>query len=90
MGYWDSDINQEASDKSFAYGIRITHDNIEAGKTYDQIRTFLMEEKHFENDTIDRIFEIVRKKRRDMVDGEKPVQEDAWAISVLRCVPFSS
>ena len=79
MGYWGTELEKEASDKSFSYGIRITHDGIEGGKTYDAIKSFLMDEKHFEAETIGRMFEIVKKKRRDMVDsgGGDQQEEDA-------------
>ena len=71
--YWDLEdysLIKESSDKSFAYGIGLTHDRIESGDSYSSIRSFLKNEKNFSDATIDQIFEMVKKTRRDRADGD--------------------
>lgn len=72
MEYWDTEVDKKASDKSFSFGIRLTHDQVEKGRSYKRIRAFLKEEKNFEDPTINRIFKAVKKTRRSRVEKGEP------------------
>jgi len=71
-------MEKSSSDKSFAYGLSIIHKIIERGETYSDARKELKKEKNFEDSTIDRLIESVKKTRRNRAEkGEEKSQPQA-------------